>query len=78
MNGKIRVPMQVDPSFKKKIEELQIKIRKKTGRNESMKTITGKISKSPDFEKLEKNLLNLGENMGIKLNLDMRKKWEVY
>lgn len=73
MVSKPRVPMQVAPEFDAKIKELQRQIMKAQGENISLRDITEKISKSPDFKNLEKNILNVA-NIDFKINLDRRKK----
>jgi hypothetical protein len=73
MASKQRVPMQVAPEFEAKIKEIQEKIMLKQGRNISLRDITEKIGKSPDFDNLEKSILNIA-NIDLKINFDRRKK----
>jgi len=73
MVSKPRVPMQVAPEFDAKIKELQRQIMKAQGENVSLRDITEKISRSPSFNNLEKNILKVA-NMDFKINLDRRKK----
>lgn len=73
MGGKSRVPMQVAPEFEVRIKSLQKKIMMKQGKNVSLRDLTERLIKTPDFENLEKALLNSGK-MDLKLNLDVRKK----
>ena len=73
MVSKPRVPMQVAPEFDAKIKELQRQIMKAQGENVSLRDITKKISRSPSFNNLEKNILKVA-NMDFKINLDRRKK----
>lgn len=70
---KRRVPMQVAPEFEIRIKNLQRAIMIKQGINVSLRDITQRISINPDFEALEKKLLEVG-NGDIKINLDMRKR----
>lgn len=71
MAVKQRVPMQVSPEFEKRIKQLQKEIMKKRGVKESMRDLTEKISKSPDFDELERKLLNIGSH-DIKIKIDRR------
>jgi len=73
MVSKPRVPMQVAPEFDAKIKELQRQIMKAQGENVSLRDITEKISKSPNFNNLEKDILRVA-SMDFKINLDRRKK----
>ena len=73
MVSKPRVPMQVAPEFEIKIKNLQREIMKKQGKNVSLRDITEKISKTPNFKDLEKAILNVGV-VDIKINLDRRKR----
>lgn len=70
-----RKPLQVDPEFKEKLDELQIKIRRATGENKSLRELTHDIIRNPKFEEIEKALLKLGDiKMDIKIKLDKRDK----
>jgi len=73
MANKSRVPMQVAPEFDASIKEIQRQIMKTQGTNVSLRDITEKISKSPDFKNLEKNILKIA-NRDLKINLDRRKR----
>jgi len=73
MANKSRVPMQVSPEFENRIKNLQSEIMKKHGKNISLRDLTEKIIKIPDFESLEKAILNVGVT-DIKINLDRRKR----
>ena len=73
MASKSRVPMQVAPEFEIRIKNLQEKIMRNSGMKISLRDLTEKISKVPDFENLEKAILNVGD-LNIKINLDRRKK----
>lgn len=73
MVSKQRVPMQVAPEFDAKIKEIQRQIMKAQGENVSLRDITEKISRSPNFNNLEKDILKVA-NMDLKINLDRRKK----
>jgi len=73
MAGKTRVPMQVDPDFEVRIKNLQKAIMIKQGKNLSLREITGKVARMPNFDDIEKSILKAG-NVDIKLNLDRRRK----
>jgi len=73
MANKTRVPMQVDPDFEIRIKNLQKAIRIKQGENWSLREITGKVARLPNFDDLEKELLKVG-SVDLKINLDVRKK----
>jgi len=73
MVSKPRVPMQVAPEFDVKIKDIQRQIMKSQGESVSLRDITEKISKSPDFKNLEKNILKIA-NTDFKINLDRRKR----
>lgn len=73
MGSKSRVPMQVDPDFETRIKNLQRAIMIKQGKNLSLREITGKVARMPNFDELEKEILKVG-SMDIKINLDRRKK----
>ena len=70
---KSRVPMQVSPAFEMRIKKLQKDIMKRDGEKISMRDITEKVVTIPNFDDLEKAILNIG-NFGFKINLDRRKK----
>ena len=65
--------MQVDPDFEIRIKNLQKAIRIKQGENWSLREITGKVARLPNFDDLEKELLKVG-SVDLKINLDVRKK----
>lgn len=71
--NKSRVPMQVDPAFEVRIKNLQRAIMIKQGKNLSLREITGKVARMPNFDDIEKNILK-ASNVDIKLNLDRRRK----
>jgi len=73
MGSKSRVPMQVSPVFEIRIKDLQKKIMQKQGENISLRDLTEKIIKTPNFEELEKAILSV-DNIDIKINLDRRKQ----
>ena len=73
MVTKKRVPMQVAPEFEVRIKNLQKAIMIKQGKLVSMRDLTKEISINPDFDALEKRLLNVGE-VDVKFSLDRRKK----
>ena len=73
MAGKSRVPMQVDPDFEIRIKNLQKAIMIKQGMNLSLREITGKVARMPNFDDLEREILKAG-TVDLKLNLDKRIK----
>lgn len=73
MAGKGRVPMQVSPAFEYRIKKLQKAIMRKQGEKVSMRDLTEKFTKLPDFEKLENELINI-DDVNVKINLDRRKR----
>lgn len=72
--GKTRVPMQVSPKFEDRLKKLQIEIRKKDGKNISLRDLTEEITKSIDFNEFEKNLLKSVSQLDIKITMDRRRK----
>ena len=73
MVSKPRTPMQVAPEFEARIKQLQKNIMKSQGENVSLRDLTEKIGKSPDFKNLENSILKIA-NRDLKINLDRRKK----
>ncbi len=73
MANKSRVPMQVDPGFEVRIKNLQKAIMIKQGKNLSLREITGKVARMPNFDDIEKDILK-ASNVDLKLNLDRRRK----
>lgn len=74
MGKKNRVPMQVAPEFMERIKNLQSKIMKKEGKLVSIRDITGKLPKMPEFQDIEDKLIN-GKDMDkieFKIKLDKR------
>ncbi len=73
MAQKNRSPLQVDPQFKKKLDEIQRKIMMAQGEKKSLREITNDIIKSPLFNDIEKNLIKSGDiRMDIKVKFDRR------
>lgn len=70
----VRSPMQVDDDFRKKIKKIQEKIMRNQGKFESFPKITGDIIKMPEWEIMEKKLLNNIEQIEFKINFDRRKE----
>jgi len=71
--SKNRSPLQVSPEFKKRLDEIQRKIRMSQGENRSLREITDEIIKSPAFIDIEKSLIKSGNiNMDIKIKFDKR------
>jgi len=73
MAGKSRVPMQVDPAFEVRIKNLQKAIMIKQGMNLSLREITGKVARMPNFDDIERDILK-ASNVDLKLNFDKRRK----
>ena len=73
MAGKSRVPMQVSPEFEVRIKKLQSLIMKKEGKIVSLRDLTEKVSKDPNFDDLEKSILKVA-NFDLKVNFDRRGK----
>jgi len=73
MAGKSRVPMQVSPEFEIRIKKLQIAIMKSQGKNVSLRDLTEKVSKDPNFDDLEKSILKIAD-LDFKINFDSRGK----
>ncbi len=71
--SKSRVPMQVSPEFESRIKNLQRAIMIKQGRNLSLREITEKVAKMPNFDDLEREILKVG-NVDLKIKFDRRKK----
>ena len=70
---KNRIPLQVSPEFKKKLDEIQKKIMMSQGEKKSLREITQEIISSPIFNEIEKNLIKSGDiKMDIKIKLDRR------
>lgn len=71
MANKRRVPMQVSPEFEQRMKRLQVAIMKKQGIKESLRDLTEKISKQPDFDEVERKILNVSVP-DIKIKTDRR------
>ena len=71
---KIRIPLQVSPEFKNKLDEIQKKIMMAIGEKKSLREITENIINSPYFNDIEKNMVkpNGDIKMDIKLRFDRR------
>jgi len=71
--AKNRVPLQVSPDFKRKLDELQKKIMLSRGENRSLRQITEDIISSPLFCDIERNILNANKiKFDVKIKLDRR------
>ena len=66
--AKSRVPMQVSPTFEKRLKELQKKIMKKDGVVISLRDLTEQV----DFRKIEEMILK-DAKVDIKITLDRRR-----
>jgi len=73
MASKSRVPMQVSPEFEIRIKKLQSEIMRKQGKSVSLRDLTERVVKLPNFDQLEKDILNVG-SVDLKLNFDRRKR----
>lgn len=73
MVSKSRVPMQVSPEFEKRIKDLQSEIMRKQGKNVSLRDLTERITKTSNFNELEKEILKI-KATDLKINLDRRRK----
>lgn len=71
---KSRVPMQVSPEFEQRLKKLQGEIMKKDGKVVSLRDLTEKITKTIDFNEMEKNILNNVSQLDIKITMDRRRK----
>lgn len=69
---KSRKPMHVDSSFEKKLKELQKAIRMKRGEEMSLREITARVVKDPDFERIEARLIGRDVKINLKVKLDGR------
>lgn len=68
-----RIPLQVSPDFKRKLDELQKKIMMSKGEKVSFRDLTENIIHSPAFNEIEKNLLKSGDiKLDIKIKFDRR------
>lgn len=67
-----RVPMQVAPEFEVAMKKIQSEIMK-SGKLVSLREITGKVVKDPEFEALEKKLIS-NKNKDLGLNFDRRRR----
>jgi DNA-directed RNA polymerase delta subunit len=62
--------MQVDSSFEAKLKDLQKAIRMKRGEEMSLREITARVVKDPNFERIEQRLI--GNDLSkIKLNIKL-------
>jgi len=68
-----RIPLQVDPEFKKKLNEIQRNIMISQGKKISFREITTDIIKNPMFKHIENSMIK-SENikLNLKLKLDRR------
>lgn len=72
---KQRVPMQVAPEFKARMEKIQTEIMKMQGKKISIRDLTETIAKASDFEYLNKLLFGTGITVNdLGLNFDRRRK----
>lgn len=68
-----RIPLQVSPEFKKRLDSLQKKIMMAKGEKVSLREITEEIIHSPLFNDIEKHIIKSGDlKMDITLKLDRR------
>jgi len=70
---KNRIPLQVDPQFKKKLDDIQKKIMMAKGQKVSLREITNEIISSPLFNDIENSIIKAGDvKMDIRLRFDRR------
>lgn len=69
---KSRKPMQVDSLFEKRLKELQKAIRMQKGEEMSLREITARVVKDPDFERIEAKLIGRDVKINLKVKLDGR------
>ena len=68
-----RMPLQVSPEFKRKLDEIQRKIMMAQGQKKSLREITTEIISSPSFDEIEREIIKAGNiKMDIKIKLDRR------
>jgi len=68
-----RVPLQVSPEFRIKMQKLKGKVLA-SGKNDiSIRELTERIAKDGIFEDIERKILNSSE-VDLKINFDRRKK----
>jgi hypothetical protein len=68
-----RIPLQVSPEFKRKLDEIQKKIMFAQGEKKSLREITNEIIASPQFTDIEREIIKSGNiKMDIKIKLDRR------
>ena len=70
----VRVPMQTDPDFHKKMKEIQKKIMKNFGEFKGLPKIQREMIKMPEWIEIEQKLLKGGSKMELKIKMDSRKK----
>ena len=70
---KTRKPMHVDPYFENKMKELQKKVRMKNGDDISLRELTAKITKDPNFEAIEQGILG-DEMINFNIKFDRRNR----
>ena len=70
---KNRIPLQVDPQFKKKLDDIQKKIMMAKGQKVSLREITNEIISSPLVNDIENSIIKAGDvKMDIRLRFDRR------
>lgn len=67
-----RIPLQVSPEFKKKLDDIQKKIMMAKGEKRSLREITEEIIHSPSFLDIENNLIKETEVRDLKIKFDRR------
>jgi len=70
----VRSPMQVDKEFHEKMKKLQTKIMMKQGKFKGFPKIQNEIIKTPEWEIIEKRLLNEVSQIDLKISFDRRIK----
>jgi len=66
--------MQIDQDFETKVKAIQKKIMMKRGEKMSLREITKKISKYPEWETMEQKLLSNINKVEDRIKFDRRKK----
>ena len=68
-----RSPLQVSPTFKKRLDDIQKKIMMSQGEKKSLREITDDIATSPMFNEIERSMVKAGNiKMDFKIKLDRR------
>lgn len=77
VKAKRRNPMQVDADFETRVKEIQRKIRMKKGEDCSLREITGRIVRVPEFNLIEEKILQnrtSGNSLDVNINFDLGRR----